>query len=393
MKVKKILFFPLLRMQSGHHQVADAIMDMIKNRIDDIELKKIDLMSYTNKSLEKIISRSYLKWIRFAPATYNVVYKKHFYSQKQTKNSYKIYQGIFIKKMEQLIDEEKPDAIVCTHGFPSYLLSQLKMQGKCNVPVINVYTDFFINNVWAKEGIDFHFVPSLEVKRNLMEVYKIPSEKIIVTGIPTHEEILKTTHRNFTREKPQILVAGGNSGLGGILKLSSEMKNSKQFNFTVLCGNNQKLYNEILSWDLDHINPLPYISSRTEMNQIYDEVDAIITKPGGVTISEVLKKRLPIFVHAYLPGQEEINMTYLKKQQLVFELNQTVSLESQLNKILKDTRKMKQWEQSIDLFQKGLQLETPEQMVDVVNWILDKKSTSIPLYKVEPSIHLQVARV
>ncbi len=393
MKVKKILFFPLLRMQSGHHQVADAIMDMIKNRIDDIELKKIDLMSYTNKSLEKIISRSYLKWIRFAPATYNVVYKKHFYSQKQTKNSYKIYQGIFIKKMEQLIDEEKPDAIVCTHGFPSYLLSQLKMQGKCNVPVINVYTDFFINNVWAKEGIDFHFVPSLEVKRNLMEVYKIPSEKIIVTGIPTHEEILKTTHRNFTREKPQILVAGGNSGLGGILKLSSEMKNSKQFNFTVLCGNNQKLYDEILSWDLDHINPLPYISSRTEMNQIYDEVDAIITKPGGVTISEVLKKRLPIFVHAYLPGQEEINMTYLKKQQLVFELNQTVSLESQLNKILKDTRKMKQWEQSIDLFQKGLQLETPEQMVDVVNWILDKKSTSIPLYKVEPSIHLQVARV
>lgn len=391
--MKKILFFPLLRMQSGHHQVADAIMDMIKNRIDDIELKKIDLMSYTNKSLEKIISRSYLKWIRFAPATYNVVYKKHFYSQKQTKNSYKIYQGIFIKKMEQLIDEEKPDAIVCTHGFPSYLLSQLKMQGKCNVPVINVYTDFFINNVWAKEGIDFHFVPSLEVKRNLMEVYKIPSEKIIVTGIPTHEEILKTTHRNFTREKPQILVAGGNSGLGGILKLSSEMKNSKQFNFTVLCGNNQKLYDEILSWDLDHINPLPYISSRTEMNQIYDAVDAIITKPGGVTISEVLKKRLPIFVHAYLPGQEEINMTYLKKQQLVFELNQTVSLESQLNKILKDTRKMKQWEQSIDLFQKGLQLETPEQMVDVVNWILDKKSTSIPLYKVEPSIHLQVARV
>ena len=391
--MKKILFFPLLRMQSGHHQVADAIMDMIKNRMDDIELKKIDIMSYTNKPLEKIISRSYLKWIRYAPATYNVVYKKRFYSQKQSKSSYKIYQGLFIKKMEQLIDEEKPDAIVCSHGFPSYILSQLKVQGKCNIPVINVYTDFFINNVWAKEGIDFHFVPSQEVKQNLIEMYKIPSEKIIVTGIPTHEEIKKTTDRNFTREKPQILVAGGNSGLGGILSLSSEMKNSKQFNFTVLCGNNQKLYDEILSWDLDHINPLPYISSRTEMNKIYDEVDAIITKPGGVTISEVLKKRLPIFVHAYLPGQEEINMAYLKKQQLVFELNQTVSLESQLNMILKDGTKMKQWEQSIDLFQKGLELETPEQMVDVMNCILDKKSKSIPLYTVEPSRRLQVARV
>ncbi|MFJ8262510.1 glycosyltransferase [Rummeliibacillus sp. NPDC094406] len=391
--MKKILFFPLLRMQSGHHQVADAIMDLLKTRAEEIELKKIDLMSYTNKSLEKIISSGYLKWIRYAPATYNVVYKKHFYAQKQTKSAYKFYQGLFLKKMEQLIEEEKPDAIVCTHGFPSYLLSQLKMQGKCNIPVINVYTDFFINNVWAKDGIDYHFVPSQEVKENLIEMYKIPGEKIIVTGIPVHEEIIKTTHRKFNAEKPQILIAGGNSGLGGILKLSAEMKKSQQFNFTVLCGNNQKLYDEILSWDLDHINPLPYISSRVEMNKIYDEVDAIITKPGGVTISEVLKKRLPIFVHAYLPGQEEINMTYLKKQQLVFELNQKDTLESQLNKILKDANKMKQWEKSIDLFQKGLELETPEQMVDVMNWILNKNSTSIPLYSVKPSIHLQVARV
>ncbi|WP_397539668.1 glycosyltransferase [Rummeliibacillus pycnus] len=391
--MKKILFFPLLRMQSGHHQVADAIMDMLKTRAEEIELKKIDLLSYTNKSLEKIISSGYLKWIRYAPATYNVVYKKHFYAQKQTKSSYKIYQGLFLKKMEKLIEEEKPDAIVCTHGFPSYLLSQLKMQGKCNIPVINVYTDFFINNVWAKDGIDFHFVPSQEVKENLIEMYKIPGEKIIVTGIPVHEEIIKTTHRKFNAEKPQILIAGGNSGLGGILKLSAEMKKSQQFNFTVLCGNNQKLYDEILSWDLDHINPLPYISSRVEMNKIYNEVDAIVTKPGGVTISEVLKKRLPIFVHAYLPGQEEINMTYLKKQQLVFELNQKDTLESQLNKILKDANKMKQWEKSIDLFQRGLELETPEQMVDVMNWILNKNSTSIPLYSVKPSIHLQVARV
>ena len=33
------------------------------------------------------------------------------------------------------------------------------MKGKCNVPIINVYTDFFINNVWGKEGIDLHLYP------------------------------------------------------------------------------------------------------------------------------------------------------------------------------------------------------------------------------------------
>lgn len=391
--MKKILFFPLLRMQSGHHQVADAIMDILKNHTNEFEVKKIDLMSYTNKSLEKIISSSYIKWIRYAPATYNVVYKKYFYTQKQTKSLYKLYQGLFLKKLEQLIEEEKPDAIVCTHGFPSYLFSQLKKQGKLTIPVINAYTDFFINNVWAKEEIDFHFVPSQEVKENLMNMHKIPGEKIVVTGIPVHEDIKNTPHRTFSTEKPQILVAGGNSGLGGILTLADEMKKSKQFHFIVLCGNNQKLYDEIISWKLEHIQPLPYISSRTEMNNIYDKVDAIITKPGGVTISEVLRKRLPIFVHAYLPGQEEINMSYLKKQHLVFELNKKASLESQLNNILKDEKIMKQWDQSISLFQQGLELDKPEQMVDLMHWILDKKSASVPFYSVEQPMNLQVVRI
>ncbi|MGG0656279.1 MGDG synthase family glycosyltransferase [Rummeliibacillus pycnus] len=391
--MKKILFFPLLQMQSGHHQVADAIMDMLKNRTEEYELKKIDMMSYSNKALEKIISSSYLKWIRYSPETYDFVYKKRFYGSKQTKSSNKFYQGFFIKKMEQLLADEKPDVIVCTHGFPSFLLSHLKMNGKCNVPVINVYTDFFINDVWAKEGIDLHLVPSKEVKENLIKMHKIPREKIIVTGIPVHEEITKTTNREIHSEKPQILIAGGNSGLGGILKLSTELKKSSQFNFIVLCGNNQKLYDEIISWDLEHIKPLPYISSREEMNELYDEVDAIITKPGGVTISEVLRKKLPIFVHSYLPGQEEINLNYLKKDQLVFELVQNSSLENQLCAILRDSKKMEQWQQAINLFQQGIEMETSEQIVDVINWILDKETNRIPIYSVEPTIQLQIARV
>ena len=57
------------------------------------------------------------------------------------------------------------------------------------------------------------------------------------------------------------------------------------------------------------------------MNKLYDQVDAIVTKPGGVTVSEALRKRLPIFVHSVLPGQEQINLQFLKSQKLVFELD------------------------------------------------------------------------
>jgi UDP-N-acetylglucosamine:LPS N-acetylglucosamine transferase len=371
--VKKILFLPLLQMQSGHHQVAEALMDLLKNHTDDFTFKKIDLLSYTNKSLEKVITNGYLHWIRYAPETYNLAYKSFFYVPPTKKNSFKWYEPLFLKKMEQLIAEEKPDLLVCTHGFPSYLLSKLKMKGKCDLPIINVYTDFFINSVWGREGIDLHLLPSQEVKAKLSR--KVPNQQLIVTGIPVHQEMTKTFTRKKHTNRLKILLSGGNSGLGGILKLAEELKLSTNLDFLILCGNNKKLYDEIHSWDLKHIKPLRYLSSRLEMNQLYEEVDAIISKPGGVTISEAIQKKLPIFVHSALPGQEKINLRYLKSQNLVFELNLTTPLESQLLSVLTDQKKMNGWEYAIDSYQQGMELEKPEKIVDLIESILDQKTS------------------
>ncbi|PEQ89846.1 galactosyldiacylglycerol synthase [Bacillus sp. AFS006103] len=372
--MKKILFLPLLQMQSGHHQVAEALMDLLKNHTDDFTFKKIDLLSYTNKSLEKVITNGYLNWIRYAPETYNLAYKSFFYVPPTKKNSFKWYEPLFLKKMEQLIAEEKPDLLVCTHGFPSYLLSKLKMKGKCDLPIINVYTDFFINSVWGREGIDYHLLPSQEVKAKLSR--KVPNQQLIVTGIPVHQEMTKTFTRKKHTNRLKILLSGGNSGLGGILKLAEELKQSTNLDFLILCGNNKKLYNEIHSWDLEHIKPLRYLSSRLEMNQLYEEVDAIISKPGGVTISEAIQKKLPIFVHSALPGQEKINLRYLKSQNLVFELNLTTPLESQLLSVLTDQKKMNGWEYAIDSYQQGMELEKPEKIVDLIESILVQKTSS-----------------
>jgi len=370
--MNKILFFPLFRMQSGHHKVADTLIDMLKTHTNDIELKKVDLLSYTNESLEKMITSSYLNWIRFAPETYNFVYKNFFYDSSK-ENAFKWYQRIFQKKMEQLLSIEKPDLIICTHGFPSYILSQLKRKGKCNIPVINVYTDYFINNVWGLDGIDLHFLPSQEVKESLMGKNKLSKQNMFVTGIPVHSEITDNSRVRKNCVRPKILVSGGNSGLGRIQKLSDELKKSTHLDFLVLCGKNKKLYNEIISWNVDHVTPIPYLSSRSEMNAIYEEVDAIITKPGGVTVSEALHKSLPIFVHSALPGQEEINLKYLKNKGLIFNLDIKKSIEQQLISVLSDKVQIDRWKKSLISYKKGIELQNPEKMVEVIMSLLNYK--------------------
>lgn len=375
--MKKVLFLPLLQMHSGHHQVAEAIMDLIDEQTNHITVKKVDLLSYYNKSLEKVITKSYLKCVHKAPKLYDLFYKKSFNNQQQTDHKLKWYQHIFVAKMKKLIKRENPDLIICSHAFPSRILNHLKRKGACDIPVINVYTDFFINSVWGKKHIDYHFVTNKEMVEKLHNKLGIPKQKVFITGIPVHQNITSTPRKKIKKRKFTVLISGGNCGLGKIDQLYEAVKNSLTVDFVILCGDNEKLYEQISDWKLNHVQPMPYISSRIEMNQLYDQVDAIITKPGGVTISEALKKRLPIFIHSVLPGQETINLKYLIDKQLVFVLKPNIPLIQQLSRILTDDIKMNYWNRAMNTYLSDIQIKNPESFINLINLILVQEVTPI----------------
>jgi UDP-N-acetylglucosamine:LPS N-acetylglucosamine transferase len=111
------------------------------------------------------------------------------------------------------------------------------------------------------------------------------------------------------------------------------------------------------------------------MNELYERVDAIVTKPGGITVSEALRKSLPIFVHSALPGQEEVNLRYLTERKLVQELKADQSLENQLQTVLQDADKMSTLYNAIAAYHKEIEAQTPEELLAVVNWILGEKQT------------------
>ncbi|MGM9950945.1 MAG: glycosyltransferase [Lysinibacillus sp.] len=364
--MKKALFLPFLTMQTGHHQVADALMAFVDRHIEGVEVKKIDLLHYANPTIEKIISQSYLKWISYAPGIFNRFYSRVYDQPVDVQPNFKVYE-LLLKYLQELLKEEQPDVIFCTHSVPSYLLNVLKKRNECDIPVVNVYTDFFVSKLWGKELIDYHFLPMEEMKETLA-CYQIDPSRMLVTGIPIHEELMRTDP--VFNKGQNVLIAGGNCGLIDNHFLAGQLKREKSFHFYVLCGNNEKLYRKIQHWQLPNVVPLRYISSRTEMNALYDQMDAIVTKPGGVTVSEALRKKLPIFVHSILPGQEERNFSYLMNRGLAFSLDQTMPLQEQLEQVLLNERAMQQYERSVNLYHEELAIKTAEDFIEVMRTIL-----------------------
>ncbi len=359
MVMPKVLILPLLQIPSGHHQVADAMSRWLTIKIADIEIEKIEILSYFNRIIERMVSQVYLKWIDHFPRVYDWLYRFLSYHPTRSRSDvHKGYELLFVQTMRKLIAQSDPDLIICTHALPSYLCSRLKMSGQITQPVVNVYTDFFVNQLWGIEGIDLHFAPSSIVKEGLMQ-QKVKESSIYVTGIPVdvvfHQEHKK---KEIETNKWHILIAGGSIGVGIDPHFYERLMMEERANFTILCGKNEALYEQISQLESKHIHPLHYITSRDGMKQLYDQMDAIVTKPGGVTITEALFARLPIFIHTSLPGQEEINRDFLFKEHMAYPIDLELPLGAQLHERLSDPGQRSILLGNIDRYRMSLEWES-----------------------------------
>jgi processive 1,2-diacylglycerol beta-glucosyltransferase len=367
---KTILFLPFLQIPSGHHQVANALMEAIQKNYPAIKCDKVDILSYSYGKIEALVSSTYLKWIRNFPEIYSLIYRSSVCKNIEKAKRYRLYEVLFISFMKRLLKEKQPDLIVCTHALPSYMLNCLKRKGELQTPVINAYTDYFIHSFWGTEHIDFHFVPSDQIKE-LLKKRGVKDEQIFITGIPIHEKIEKQVGEHANVSSPtslSVLVTGGNLGVGALEDLVKKIEQNKNIHFYVLCGKNEKLYKKLETLQNDHITPLSYITSREKMNKLYDQIHAIITKPGGVTISESLFKRKPIFVYCKLPGQEEINFQQLKQSGLIMDLNDGIhekkTIEEQLYSFFQNENQIQLYQDCLSEYHHHIIEKEPYQIIE-----------------------------
>lgn len=319
--MKKILLLPFLNIPSGHLQAAEAISSHLQESDNKFYCKTVDIFSYSYRKYEKYVTKIYLEWIHRHPKSYNQLYRHMVMKSLHEGKEKYFYERFFYKQMENLISDFRPDLILCTHALPSRLLNNLKKEKGLKTPVINIYTDFFIHKGWGIYHIDGHLVATTKMKNFLLSK-GVKKERIFITGIPVHPLLKK---RPIIPEPPKfkanILISGGSMGSGKLYSLIQQLKNcrSSSHHYFVLCGKNHNLYEKLRSYRFKHITPLPYIASRKMMDLVYNQTDLIVTKPGGVTVSECFIKRVPIMIYDKLPGQEEINCQELKQMNLTLE--------------------------------------------------------------------------
>lgn len=367
--MKKILFLPLLdSMPSGHHEAAEAVMEYASAYGENVICQKVDLLSEWNAMIETQAVKLYKSWIRQAPQVYGMIYRKSAQGS-ETPRSHKLYELMFSRILKQIVEREQPDLIVCTHALPSYLINYLKEKGECEVPCINVYTDFFINDIWGISQIDMHFVPVPLLKRQLMEA-GISKKRIFVTGIPVSLKI-ESGQQQPRSESSNLLIFGAGMKGERLMEDVQQAETAGEWRFQVVNGKKQKYAAQVQAGHFPNLHLLPDIASKEKMNALYNRSCALITKPGGILVSEALTKNLPIFVHDTLPGQEQVNLRFLQEQGVVFRIPKHANMIEFVQQTLEDEQKMSRYDENLREFNGQKELRNPIEVWAVMEGVLE----------------------
>ena len=180
---------------------------------------------------------------------------------------------------------------------------------------IGIVTDYTLHPKWETTDIDY-YVTADESLSYIAEKKGISKEKLLPFGIPTDKKFTvkgdKTAARKklgFTKENV-LFVMMGSMGYGNIDAIIDEIDGCDiDYEVAVVCGNNVKAREMILEKDLKHkFHAYGFVNN---VDEFMYAADCIITKPGGLSVTESMAKNLPMILVDPIPGQEDRNVEFL----------------------------------------------------------------------------------
>lgn len=303
----------------GHNQAARAVAEALER--DGVTVKLVDYTEWLHPALRSFAKFSLMQGVQKVPTLYGLFYRSM--SRIQPSSSIqKQLNHLGIEHMKACLNSFSPDVVASTFPTPTGVLSELRGLGITTVPNTAILTDYTAHGQWVHESTDIYFVAAESVKRELLQ-RGVPSSKVLVTGIPirskfddltvkrllAEREGLRSSH-GFKSGTPLVLIMGGGAGLLADVPAWESMIKRTQAQVAVICGRNPRLYKRLQHLHSNRVRILGYTNRVAEWMAMSD---LIVTKPGGITVTEALAMELPMLLYRPIPGQEEGNATFMMK--------------------------------------------------------------------------------
>lgn len=345
MKLKKVLILTT-NYGDGHIKTANSLSRRINDVAPEIDVKIVNLYKEAHPLINKAIRYAYFKCYSYAPKVYDFLY---YLTRHPSRNlNYNNIQGMFgRRKLKEYLKSYNPDLIINTYSILA--VPMLRKKGYTKVPCYTIVTDYGAHSQWIDPGVHKYYVGHESIKDEMVD-WGVNEDKIEVSGIPVyidcsqdvdHGEVLKKYGIKNDNMPLVTLLGGANSIMRNMSEVCEKLYKMKpEVKLLVVCGRNKALKEKLDKDMSNYTDRIKIVGFLESLHEVIKVSDVVITKPGGITVTEILNLGTPFIMYGSPAGQEKDNKIFLLKNNCSHHASNSDELIDILSGLLKKPKEM-----------------------------------------------------
>lgn len=293
---------------SGHKKAAEAIYNALRSQGKSAAL--VDIVSFMSPLSRRLYSDGYLFLITHLPGLWGLAYTFSDTAILSFLNIHlrRFFNARLCSKLINYLANEAPEHVISTQFLASEAVSYAIEKRGLKTRLTTIVTDFGVHNFWVNPHTH-KYCCAADSSKQLLINKNVPPEDVVVTGIPVDPKFIPVidkrkilTDLGLSPDRFTVLIATGGIGIGPIEEIVRDLKNEAQL--LVVCGSNKALQERLSRPAYPGVRVFGFIDY---MEKLMAASDVMVTKAGGLSVSESLTKGLPLIFFCLIPGQEMIN--------------------------------------------------------------------------------------
>jgi processive 1,2-diacylglycerol beta-glucosyltransferase len=337
---------------AGHLRAAQAVELALKAIEPEAEVRNQDTLELTNRTFRRLYGQAYLDLVNRAPHVLGYLYDllDRPRGPKQKSDRLRVLvERLNLRKVLKLLQSEPWDIIINTHFLSAEIIASLRSDKEVATPHMTVTTDYETHRLWVTDPCD-HYCTATEEGAAYLEHWGVNRRDITVTGIPIHPAFSKHQDRatflqsqGLVGDRTIVLQLAGGFGVGPIEKIyRGLLEIDVPLEIVAVAGRNEEIKKEIKMIQVPLRHRSKVIGFTEKIHELMAVADLVISKPGGLTTSEVLASGAAMAIINPVPGQETRNSDFLLENGAAIKINNVATLPYKLTRLLGDKERLGQ---------------------------------------------------
>ena len=299
----------------GHNAVAAALAESFRRL--GVSSDTADGLSFISQKASRFVSKWHTRFYRRYPKLYKAGYMSAENDAESNDRDNPVYRYMArgARRLGRAIQDGGYDAVVCVHVIPAMMMTELRRQHEGGPVFCFVATDYTCSPTVGGCTPDICVIPHEELAEEFASC-GIARETLLAAGIPVRAVFRERGDRAAARselalppEGRRIVLMSGSIGCGPMADIAAELeKRMERGDFaSVLCGSNRQMLYALRRGGFRRVEAVGFTD---RVHQYMDSADVLVSKPGGISITEAGTRGTPLLLADMVGGCETRNQEF-----------------------------------------------------------------------------------